>query len=45
MTDQGVVVLGIPVPSSSPLFLSIIAVHVAAGLVCVVAGVVAMLAT
>jgi hypothetical protein len=44
MTDQGVVVLGIPVPSSSPVFLSIIALHVAAGLVCVVAGVVAMLA-
>ena len=44
MTDQGVVVLGIPIPSSSPLFLSIIAVHVAAGLVCAVAGIVAMLA-
>jgi hypothetical protein len=44
VTDQGVVVLGIPIPSSSPLFLSIVAVHVAAGLVCTVAGVVAMLA-
>src|SRR5262245_15419932 len=44
MTDEGVVVLGIPIPSSSPLFLSIVAVHVAAGLICTVAGVVAMLA-
>jgi len=44
VTDQGVVVLGIPIPSSSPVFLSIVAVHVAAGLVCTVAGIVAMLA-
>ena len=43
MTDQGIVVLGIPIPSSSPVFLSIVAVHVAAGLVCTVAGIVAML--
>ena len=38
MTDQGIVVLGIPIPSSSPIFLSIIAIHVAAGLSCTVAG-------
>src|SRR5215467_8339320 len=44
MTDEGVVVLGIPIPSSSPLFLSIVAVHVVAGLICTIAGVVAMLA-
>ncbi len=44
MTDRGVVVLGIPIPSSWSVFLSIVAVHVAAGIVCVVAGVVAMLA-
>ena len=43
MTDEGVVVLGIPIPSSSPLFLSIVAVHVAAGLVCTIAGISAML--
>src|SRR5215475_14900451 len=43
MTDEGVVVLGIPIPSSSPLFLSIVAIHVAAGLVCTIAGVAAML--
>ena len=44
MTDEGVVVLGIPIPSSSPLFLSIVAVHVAAGPTCTVAGIVAILA-
>ena len=43
MTDQGVVVLGIPIPSSSPLFLSIVAIHVLAGLIGAVAGIVAML--
>jgi hypothetical protein len=42
MTDEGIVVLGIPIPSSSPLFLSIVAVHVIAGLICTVAGIIAM---
>jgi hypothetical protein len=45
MTNEGVVVLGIPIPSSSPLFLSIVAVHVAAGLICIVAGIIAMVAS
>jgi hypothetical protein len=44
VSDPGVVVLGIPIPSSSPLFLAIVAVHVVAGLICSVAGLVAMLA-
>ena len=43
MTDHGIVVLGIPIPSSSPIFLSIVALHVAAGLVCTIAGIAAML--
>jgi hypothetical protein len=43
LTDQGVVILGIPIPSSSPVFFSIVGVHVAAGLVCTVAAIVAML--
>jgi hypothetical protein len=34
---------GIPLPSDAPLFLAFIALHVAAGLVCVISGVVAML--
>jgi hypothetical protein len=42
MTDQGIVVLGIPIPSSSPLFLGIVAVHVLAGITCTVAGLIAM---
>jgi peptidoglycan/LPS O-acetylase OafA/YrhL len=42
VTDPGVVVLGIPIPSSSPLFLAIVAVHVVAGIVCTVSGIVAM---
>jgi hypothetical protein len=44
MTDDGVVILGIPIPSSSLLFLSIVAVHVVGGITCTVAGIVAMLA-
>jgi hypothetical protein len=44
MMDEGMVILGIPIPSSSPVFLSILAVHVATGLCCSVAGIVAMLA-
>jgi hypothetical protein len=37
------VVLGIPIPSTSPVFLGVVAVHVLIGLVCVVAGAIAML--
>ena len=44
VTDQGIVVFGIPIPSSSPVFLSIVGVHVVAGLICTIAGLVAMLA-
>jgi hypothetical protein len=44
VTDQGVVVFGIPIPSSSPLFLGIVAIHVVAGLTCSVTGIVATLA-
>ena len=45
MTDQGIMVLGIPIPSSSLFFLATVGVHVAAGLICVIAGVVAMLSS
>jgi hypothetical protein len=38
------VVAGIPIPSTSPWFLGVVAFHVALGLVCVVAGLGAMLA-
>jgi hypothetical protein len=43
MTAPGVVILGIPIPSTSVAFLTVVAAHVLAGLVCVVAGAVAML--
>jgi hypothetical protein len=45
MLTDTTVVLGIPIPSSSPGFLWLVGVHVAAGVVCVVAGIVAMLST
>jgi hypothetical protein len=37
------VVAGLPIPSTSPLFLTLVGLHVLAGLVCVVTGAVAML--
>ena len=37
-----IVIAGIPIPSDNPAFLSILVVHIAAGVVCSVAGVVAM---
>jgi hypothetical protein len=43
MTDAGVVILGIPIPSTSKAFLAVIAMHVIVALFCVVAGSVAML--
>ena len=45
MTDHGIVVVGIPIPSSSPFFLTTVGVHVVASLVCVIAGAVAMLSS
>jgi len=43
MADPVTVVAGLPIPSTSPLFLAVVGVHVLAGLVCVVAGAAAML--
>jgi len=42
VTDNGIVVFDIPIPSSSPVFLGLVAVHVAAGITCTVAGIIAM---
>jgi hypothetical protein len=41
--SQGISVLGIPIPSRDPWFLTLIAIHVAAGVVASVAGALAML--
>ncbi len=43
MSGNPTSVAGIPLPSDTPLFLALISLHVAAGLVCVIAGAVAML--
>lgn len=45
MTDYGIVILGIPIPSSSPVFLALVTGHVVVGLGCVITGLVAMLST
>ncbi|MBY0320291.1 MAG: hypothetical protein K2X72_16320 [Reyranella sp.] len=41
--EDTTVVLGIPIPSRSPTFLAVVALHVLVGLVCVIAGALAML--
>jgi len=43
MADTVTVVAGIPIPSTSPVFLALVGFHVLAGLTCVVAGAAAML--
>jgi hypothetical protein len=43
LVGNPIVIGGIPLPSDAPLFLAFIGLHVAAGLVCVIAGVIAML--
>jgi uncharacterized membrane protein len=43
MIDNAIIVAGIEIPSNSPIFLTIIGLHVLVALVCVVTGPVAML--
>lgn len=43
MIGNPTVIGGIPLPSDAPLFLTVVAIHVAAGLIAVIAGVAAML--
>ena len=45
MIADSTVVLGLVIPSSDPLFLAILALHIVAGLICVVTGAVAMAST
>ena len=42
-SEETIAVLGIPIPSTSPIFLTVVALHVLVGLICVVAGAIAML--
>ena len=44
-TSMSHVILGIPIPSDDPAFLGTLVVHVPAGMVCVIAGLIAMLST
>ena len=41
--DRSTVILGIEIPSTNPVFLGVIAIHIPLGLACVIAGAVAML--
>jgi hypothetical protein len=43
MTDGSTIVAGIEIPSTDPVFLTIVGIHVPLGLACVVVGVIAML--
>ncbi|SRR6266851_9831479 len=43
MTDYAINVAGIEIPSSDPVFLAVVGVHVLFGLVCTIAGAIAML--
>jgi hypothetical protein len=43
MTDHAINVAGIEIPSSDPIFLTVVGVHIFFGLVCTIAGAVAML--
>ena len=43
MSAEMTVVLGIEVPSTNPVFLTIVTLHIAVGLICVVVGAIAML--
>ena len=45
MGDSVTIVAGIPIPSTSPLFLSVVGFHVLFGLVCTATGAVAMLSS
>jgi uncharacterized membrane protein len=41
--DSSTVILGIEIPSTDPVFLGVIAIHIPLGLACVIAGAIAML--
>ena len=42
MTEHAINLAGIVIPSSDPIFLAVVGVHVFLGLVCTIAGAVAM---
>jgi uncharacterized membrane protein len=45
MSDNETILFGVPVPSDNPLFLTIVGIHIVLGIICVLTGAIAMLAT
>jgi hypothetical protein len=45
MTGNAIMVAGIEIPSSNPVFLAVVGVHVLLGLACTITGIIAMLST
>ena len=43
MSDETTIVFGVPVPSVDPFFLAVVRFHILVGIICVVAGIAAML--
>jgi hypothetical protein len=43
MSNETTIVFGVPVPSVDPFFLTVVRLHILAGIICVVAGIAAML--
>lgn len=43
MSEASISIVGIPIPSASPIFLAVVAIHVFVGITAVIAGIVAML--
>ena len=43
MRNDTTIVFGVPVPSVDPIFLTVVCFHILVGVICVVAGLVAML--
>jgi hypothetical protein len=41
MSDGVTIIAGIPIPSTSPIFLALVGVHVLLGMVCTITGIVA----
>ncbi len=45
MDERETIIFGIPIPSDNKLFLTIVAIHILFGIICAIAGIVAMVST
>ncbi len=43
MPEEQTIIFGIPVPSSDPLFITIVVIHILLGIICVISGFIAMM--